>query len=305
VRKPSAIGTRAAWIAALTELTALAAAAVAYGSSLGESLAVPCPVHQTTTIVFPEPLRQLKTQEREATPLGLTIKRTKPQLVIEVRPTTHPVKATVEFRGPTSLLRVVLETTAEGTGRELRLSAEGLVTDTEGGAPSAPTPPRETGETLEPPPVPAEVAPSPADRAEPAEREASGASAPAPSGAARSLDLDGILTAKPFAIGRREGLPGQRPMVLEDALRGEDSIWLRFRLEDGAGARIDAVWWEHGDITSYVQEPAGKDLRVVVQVPRALMNKKSRVALQVAAGPVYEFAMTPNTLTRFFKGLFE
>jgi hypothetical protein len=92
---------------------------------------------------------------------------------------------------------------------------------------------------------------------------------------------------------------------LKDALYGEQWVWLRFLLEGGAAARVDRVWWEEGEIATYVQEVAGKDLRIVVQVPRAGISKKTRVSLKVASGPAYRFALTPSTLTNFFKGLFK
>jgi len=94
-------------------------------------------------------------------------------------------------------------------------------------------------------------------------------------------------------------------MILKDALFGDDLVWLRFHLEGGASDRVDRVWWEKGDITTYVQEASGKDLRIVVQIPRAAVSKKTRVSLKVAAGPAYRFALTPSTLTSFFKELFK
>ena len=228
-----------------------------------------CPVNQTTILVFPEPLKQLRSQSREAALLGLSVERTRPTGVIAVRPTTLSARGTIEFRGPTRVLRVLLEATAEGTGREVRLG--------EPPSPSAPPPPA----------IPAVVPTPPATPGPPA------------------LDLQGLLRATPRAIDRREGLPGQRPMVLKDALFGDEWVWLRFHLEGGASDRVERVWWQQGDITTYVQEANGKDLRIVVQIPRAAVSKKTRVSLRVAAGPAYRFALTPSTLTSFFKELFK
>jgi hypothetical protein len=230
---------------------------------------VACPVNQTTILVFPEPLKQLRSQSREAELLGLTVERTKPTGVISVRPTTVSARGTIEFRGPTRVLRVLLEATAEGTGKEVRL-----------GEPPTPSVPPPSA-------VPAVVPAPPATPGPPA------------------LDLQGLLRATPRAIDRREGLPGQRPMVLKDALFGDEWVWLRFHLEGGASARVDRVWWEQGDITTYVQEENGKDLRIIVQIPRAAVSKKTRVSLRVAAGPAYRFALRPSTLTSFFKELFK
>ena len=234
-----------------------------------------CPVNQTTILVFPEPLKQLRSQSREAALLGLSVERTKPTGVISVHPTSLSARGTIEFRGPTRVLRVMLEATAEGMGREVRL-----------GEPPSPAP--------SPAPPPSTVAaPPPA------------ASAPPATPGAPALDLQGILKATPRAIERREGLPGQRPMVLKDALFGDEWVWLRFHLEGGASARVDRVWWEQGDITTYVQEASGKDLRIVVQIPRGAVSKKTRVSLRVAAGPAYRFALTPSTLTSFFREIFK
>ena len=232
-------------------------------------------MNQTTTLVFPEPLKQLRSQSREAALLGLSVERTKPTGVISVHPTDLSARGTIEFRGPTRVLRVMLEATAEGMGREVRL-----------GEPPSPAP--------SPAPPPSTVAaPPPA------------ASAPPATPGAPALDLQGILKATPRAIERREGLPGQRPMVLKDALFGDEWVWLRFHLEGGASARVDRVWWEQGDITTYVQEASGKDLRIVVQIPRGAVSKKTRVSLRVAAGPAYRFALTPSTLTSFFREIFK
>ena len=223
-------------------------------------------MNQTTTLVFPEPLKQLRSQSREAALLGLSVERTKPTGVISVHPTDLSARGTIEFRGPTRVLRVMLEATAEGMGREVRL-----------GEPPSPAP--------SPAPPPSTVA--------------------APPLGPPALDLQGILKATPRAIERREGLPGQRPMVLKDALFGDEWVWLRFHLEGGASARVDRVWWEQGDITTYVQEASGKDLRIVVQIPRGAVSKKTRVSLRVAAGPAYRFALTPSTLTSFFREIFK
>jgi hypothetical protein len=94
-------------------------------------------------------------------------------------------------------------------------------------------------------------------------------------------------------------------MVLRDALYGDQSVWLRFDLEGGASSRVERVWSERGEVATFVQEASGKDLRIVVQVPRAAVSKKTRVSLKVSDGPTYRFALTPSTLTTFFKELFK
>jgi hypothetical protein len=94
-------------------------------------------------------------------------------------------------------------------------------------------------------------------------------------------------------------------MVLVDALNGRDSIWLRFRLEGGASERVARVSWEHGEVKTFEEVADGKDRRVVVQLPRALVTGKTRVALEVAGGPTYRFPLTAPTLARVLRSLFQ
>jgi hypothetical protein len=105
-------------------------------------------------------------------------------------------------------------------------------------------------------------------------------------------------------IDRREGRPGQREMVLVDALQGDEWTWLRFRLEDGAEQRLERVWWDEGEVTRFLQEPAGRDLRVVVQLPRGRVTRKTRLSLKLASGPTYRFALQPSTLPGFLREIF-
>jgi hypothetical protein len=152
------------------------------------------------------------------------------------------------------------------------------------------------------PPAASEVAATPppaAPRA--AERAAERPAEPSPA----RMHLDGLLRAKPVNVGRHEGLPGQRPMVLVDALHGEEWIWFRFRLEGGASLRIARVSGERGEITSVVQEPSGADLRVIVQVPRAAVTRSARLVLEVQDGPAYTFALGSRSLVRVLKDLFQ
>ncbi len=264
-------------------------------------LRITCPVHETTRIVFPEALRQLK-GPASGSPLGFEVERTKPAGVIAVHPTSHPSQTTVEFRGPTLTLRLLLESAAAGETSEVHLALAAA-------APSAPEPtaappasPPATAAT----PVPTPAAPlGSAVPAEPPKSEAPKADAPKPEEPKPVLfDLEGVLRAKPVSIGRQEGLPGQRPMVLVDALQGETWVWFRFTLAKGAEARIARVFWEQGEIAAYVQEPADGDLRVIVQVPRPAVNRSAHLSLEVASGPTYTFALGSRSLGRFLKELF-
>jgi hypothetical protein len=248
---------------------------------------IECPVNRVTRVVFPEPMRQLKGLGSEKVPLGLSVAETKPRGVIVVSPVAHPTRGVFEFRGPATVIRLELASAAAGEDSEVRLALEDGSGQEVPGVAATPTPPLVPGAGPPPPPLVAAPSPAPASAAAPA------------------LDLDGLLRATPVAIDRREGLPGQPEMTLVDALRGDEKVWLRFRLEGGSMSRIEGVSWEHGEISSFVQEPWGRDLRVIVQLPRAPLTKKTRVVLEVEGGPRYRFALTPRTLSALFKGLLQ
>jgi hypothetical protein len=114
-----------------------------------------------------------------------------------------------------------------------------------------------------------------------------------------------LLWAKPLAIGRREGLPGQPVMVLVDALAGRESIWFRFRLEGGARSRLSRITWEHGEVSTFQQEAEGKDRRIVVRLPKGNVTPRTRLDLAVDGGPVYHFALNAPTLSNALKALFQ
>jgi hypothetical protein len=94
-------------------------------------------------------------------------------------------------------------------------------------------------------------------------------------------------------------------MVLVDALHGEEWIWFRFRLEGGASTRVARVSWERGEITSLVQEPAGRDLSVIVELPRPAVTRTARLVLEVRDGATYTFALGSRSFGRFVKELFQ
>ncbi len=261
----------------------------------GEPVHIACPLNETTRIVFPEPLLQLK-GSGGGSPLGLSVERTKPAGVITVRPTAYPARAIVEFRGPTLALRVELESTSGGAASEVRLALEPT--------PAAPSSePEHVPEARTPPPeaVRPAVPASPEPVAVPSPQLIQGP----PPAAAPVFDLEGVLRAKPVAIGRQEGLPGQRPMVLVDALQGDTWVWFRFALDKGAQSRVARVSWEQGEITTYLQEPAEKDLRVIVQLPRASLSRRAHLSIEIQSGPTYTFALASRSLGRFLKDLFK
>jgi len=111
--------------------------------------------------------------------------------------------------------------------------------------------------------------------------------------------------ARLIPIDRREGLPGQAPMILVDALSGRESVWFRFRLEGGAGSRVSAVTWENGEITSFEQYAEGKDRRIGVRLPKSRVTPRTRIALAVEGGPTYRFTLSAPTLSNVLKSLFQ
>ncbi len=288
------VGQALLWLSILA--AGLPARSVVVSADAPDPLRVVCPVAQVTRIVFPEPIRQLKGPAL-GSPLNLRVERTKPNGIITVQPSAHPARSSVEFRGASGVIRLLLETAPSGEASELNLVLAEPRAEVE--------PPSPAPETLPPAPIATLAeAPSPSPAARPTPDPTPAASAP-PSSSAVLLDLDGLVRAQAVSIGRREGLPGQRPMVLVDALRGERWIWLRFALEGGAQERIASVSWDQGRIPSFLQEPEGKDLRVILQVPRAAVTRRSRVTLEVESGPIYTFALSSSSLAGFFKDLFQ
>ena len=119
-----------------------------------------------------------------------------------------------------------------------------------------------------------------------------------------TFDFEGLLLARPERIERREGLPGQPHVVLEDALRSDRWVWLRFRVQDGARGGVERVAWEHGVIGSFRAQAAGPDLRLVIQLPRALVTKRTRVDLRLRPGGSYRFRVDAPWLSTFIRDMF-
>lgn len=256
------------WLA----LLALSARTLAVTGTEAGPVHVRCAIGETTEITFAEPLRQLKASADDRRRFGIAVARTRPTGALTVRPRAAGETARVEFRGPTQVVELLLEAVV------------------------APAP----AATPEPAPVTIAAAPAPPPSSEPTPTPTP---TPLPPAAATPEPND-LLWAKAVVIGRREGLPGQRPMVLVDALSGQESVWLRFRLEDGASAAVARVHWEHGEVTTFEQVAEGADRRVVVQLPRGRVTSKTRVSVELAGGPTYRFALTAPTLARLFRSLF-
>jgi hypothetical protein len=272
---------------------------------------VRCPLGATTRVYLPEPLRQLKLGPEAKAQLGVSIERTKPQAILSVTPRAHPARATIQFRGPHLVLNLTLETLASGASGDVHLvlDAEPTHLASASSALTAPSivPSPVPIPTLEPEPLPEPltVTPTPSPVPTPISApvpEATPSSVPTPSVA---FDLGDLMRATPVPIGRREGLPGQLPLVLVDALKGESYVWLRFTLEGGAAQRVRAVSWQRGVISAFTQEPVGKDLRIIVQLPRAELDRKARVQLELGSGGAYRVSLNASTLAGFLKSLFQ
>lgn len=172
----------------------------------------------------------------------------------------------------------------------------------------SPTPasaaPVETNTASSPPPS---GVPSPAEEVVFEESSSDAApSAPPTASALPAFDTSGVLSGQWVRIGRREGQPGRLEMELQDAVRGDHWVWLRFVLARGAGEQVSEVSWHRESSSAfavYKQETRGKDLLVVVQLPREELTKKTRVTLKVADG-VYRFAVSSPTFASFLKSLF-
>jgi hypothetical protein len=269
-------------------LLAAAERIVVLPPSAQTAIGIECPVGQVTRILFPEPLKRLKGLGSARAALGLRVERLTPTAVLAVEPLDHPAQGTIEFVGPTLQIRLDLTTVAEGRAEDLRLVPPQAAIGRDEGAPSVP------------PPVTTSLAvprPSPTPPAAPSSTEAR-------PGTASALDLAALLTAEVAPINRREGLPGQPELRLLDALKGDEWIWFRLRLKGSAAARIRRVFWEEGDISTFTQEPRDGDLRIVVQVPRPLVRRRSRISIETDTGVLYRIALRRATLPGLLGSIF-
>ena len=263
---------------------------------------VPCPAGETTRIVLPEPLRQLRGRPEAKAALGFRLEQSRPQAVLSFRPPSHPSSGRFEFQGPTLTITLIVETTIGGGPLEEPV-ADRRATPPPAVAPSPPDvadpvsattrePEGATSPLPTPLPLPSSPAPSPLS-------PPSAVSSPAaPAGPAD------LVWAKLVPIGRREGLPGQATMVLVDALSGAEWIWFRFRLDGGAQSPVAEVTWEQGAVSTFDQQADGKDRRVVVRLPRAKVTPRTRLTLTVESGPTYRFALNAPTLGNAVRTLF-
>jgi hypothetical protein len=227
---------------------------------------------------------------------------------------------TLELRGPTLVLVIAVQGVEKGGPSEIRLTLAPAGPPAASAKPSPPPIPM-AGTAPAPSPTPAPTTPQatlavartisellpsapssealvPPTSAAPLELSAT----PAPS--VIGFDAEAFRAAKAVSIGRREGLPGEPEMTLDTAFTGNRSVWLSFSLQGAAKARVSSVTWEGGEIGDYTQEPAGKDLRILVQLPKDKVSRGTRVTVMIESGGTYRFALNSGTFTDFLKGLF-
>lgn len=295
-------------------------------------IAVSCRVAHTTRIVFPEPSKRLKVSSGAKELLGIRFVATQPRAVVEVAPTSAGASGTIEFIGVSGALTIRLAAIDGTAASEVRFALPEAPAPVKPpaasprpriGGTSRPLAPaaRSTAETA-PPLIPPSLAPTPAGSLPPAPSDSPLIPAPqptasstptstpepvaTPSPAVPTLDVSELLQLRPVVIGRREGLPGQRPVVLEDALKSQSNVWLRFRVVGGSKDKVASISWEHGPLTPFLQASEGKDLRVVVRLPRADVSKKSRVRIRLEGEKTDRaFALGSPWLSSFLRSLVE
>lgn len=255
-------------------------------AAAAKPIRIECPVDKTTRIVFPEPFANLKASAGGREAMGIVPEASRPRGVLRITPVTHPSKATVEVKGTTLSLTIVLQTVPNGAASEVRLDLEAAAPPAQSPVPTSavrpvpaprPTPathapepqpsPQSVAATLvpEPPSVvadspavtpPQETASLPSVRPMPEPSPTPAPAQPATSvSSAPGLDLQALAVAEPTSIGRREGQPGRPAMVLQHALKGDRWVWLRFVLERGKDSQIEGVSWDRGELSSVAVRP--------------------------------------------------
>jgi len=282
----------------------------------GAAVRIECPVGQTTRIVFPDRLVSLTASAGAQEALGLVPLASRPLGILSVTPPAHPAQGRVRVSAPSGSLTVVLQTVPKGRGSEIQLVRETPVAPPEPAPAATPAHPELVPEAAAAPGEHLEVGASQQPSAEPEPSvppEADGervsplstlAVAPSPAPIGLASDAGELVRATPVRIGRREGRPGQREMVLDDALKGESFVWLRFTLKKGAKRQVTRVWWEDGTIESFEQEPSGEDLKLRVRLPRASVKGGSRLNVTVSGEGEYRFALKDSSFVSLLKGLF-
>jgi hypothetical protein len=299
-------------------------------------LRVECPLNQPTRIVLSTPLRRLVVKPQSAVDeMGVTVQAARPAGILEVNPTRYPASGEIHIQLADRPLVIVVRATNEGAASEIVLTFESPQ-PAPAAAPPVPraTVPPQPRPTVRPLPPPASVAPQPTlprPTVEPSKTPSpltptpvpipSVAPTPSPSAVSTptpapvptlppvaspspspSLALEGLLSAKPIVIGRQEGLPGQKRMLLDDALRGETHVWFRFTLKGGAKERVARISTGSARAPTFAEKASGNDLKIVVQLPIDQVRKNTSMTIELAGGSRYRFeSLTTPTLTNLLK----
>ncbi len=294
------------------------------------SIRVECAVGTMTRVVFPEQLLTLRWSRGAREALGARLRSTAPVGIIEVQPTRVATSGSIEARGPSQTVNVELTVVPKGAPLEVRLVLTRAGVLDKGGVDSAAAtlsaaaallPARGAVAGTDRPPAGGDGARETAN-----EPSAEGGSA-TPGGTASEtaalqgfsvaaalsalsmpappkVSLAGLRDAEVVPIGRREVQPGRREVVLLEALRAKDWVWLRFLVRGGARERVEGVRWDDRQVDSYQAEALGGDLRLLLQVPRRFVKSTSKVTLRVSGGE-YRFPLRAGTLGALLGGPFQ
>ena len=276
----------------------------------GETVPITCSVGRQTHLRLPEP------GSFQITPLGKERLGLKVESLREghlsVTPPSHPHRVQLSFRGRRGQLTLDISTTEQAAPTDIRFRWATPPAAVPSAAPVAtPTPvpvtpmPGTAAPTAPPPvststPVPPRPSAAPTATPEPTAKATEPPKSNAPDAGGR-LDYTGIETAELIEVGRKEGQPGQDVCELVDALRSDRLVWFRFRLANGAAQQLQRVTHKDADVREFTATASGKDLRIVVQVPRNAVNKHSQLTLRFSNGSTYKFSLQTSTVINKFK----
>jgi hypothetical protein len=293
------------------------------------SIRVECAVGTMTRVVFPEPLLTLRWSRGAREALGARLRSTAPVGIVEVQPTRLDTSGSLEARGPSQAVNVDLTVVPKGAPLEVRLVITGARRLEELGADRAASTPSTALEVMpargtlsDANSLPArgdgavETTSEPSAVGSAASLGGVGPETAAPQGlsfasadvlslpALRKANVAGLPNTEVVPIGRREVQPGRREVVLLDALQGRDWVWFRFLVQGGARDHVEGLSWDNRQVDSYQAETLGRDLRLVVRIPRRLVKAKSKATLCVGGGE-YRFRLRAGTLGALFGGPFQ
>lgn len=115
-----------------------------------------CPVNKVTRIIIVKPFRRLVVKPPTAVdPLGIAVLASKPEGIVRIQPSRHPVSGEMHIQVEDRLIVLALRTTAQGAAAEIRL----VPSDASAGV-SSPLPISGKRASLEPAPSPSAKRPA-------------------------------------------------------------------------------------------------------------------------------------------------